>query len=207
MYDLLLEPIRCEATIDLVFLLDLTSSEERFQHVKKFAKTVAREFKISQPGTHIGLVVFSLAPHTIFTLTKYYDIVDIENAIDQIQYSKFDDDGNNIRDALYEAKRGIFDKTGRVQYPPVVVLVTDGKDNNLNVGAVKEHQLNIYTVGIGTAVNVGQLEGIASASDKVFNAGSHSDLDIIAKKVKAKVCKGKNTNTKIKFIEDYTETG
>jgi hypothetical protein len=64
----------CEATIDLGFLVETSSSMGRlgnFQRLIQFVGLVVRMFSVSEKKTRVGAVTFSSQPKLLFGMTGY----------------------------------------------------------------------------------------------------------------------------------------
>lgn len=141
------------------------------------------------------MIVFNAKATVAINIDLAYDIMTINNAIDQIQYSKYKGTGNNIGQALLAALQSIFQEIGRYEAPRVVVLITDEKSDDDTMKAtalLKEKQSFIYTVGVGLKVSTDELQGIATSPENFFTSGSSKDLTLsLAKTIRKKMCSGK----------------
>lgn len=186
----------CKAVVDLVFLIDGSTSIENFgmgnfKRCLNFAKTMVRSFEVSGQGTHVGVVLFTSTAKVEFTLTKYSDAADIEKAIDAISYPG---GGTFAGEGLKMVKNDVFDKTGRSNVPHALIVMTDGQsvdDIETPSTALKNDGTLIYCLGIGTEYNMQQLNVIASApsSTHVFVA-DFDKLDTVVESIKQKACSG-----------------
>lgn len=186
----------CKAVVDLVFLIDGSTSIEQFgmgnfKRCLNFAKTMVRNFEVSSQGTHVGVVMFTNTAKVEFTLTKYSNAADIEQAIDSIKYPG---GGTFAGEGLKMVKNSVFDVSGRSNVPHVLIIMTDGQsidDIETPSTALKNDGTLIYSLGIGSEYNMQQLNTMASApsSGHVFVA-DFDKLDTVVESIKQKACSG-----------------
>ena len=97
----------CAASLDLSFLIDGSSSIERygrgnFGRILNFIKSLVSFFLISRRETHIGVMMYTSRAIPIFNFNRYYARTAILRAIDNLRYPR---GGTQIGKALSFARR------------------------------------------------------------------------------------------------------
>ena len=100
----------CAIAVDLAFLIDGSSSIERygrgnFGRLLNFVKSLVSFFPISRRETHIGVILYTTRAFPIFNFNRYYTRAAILRAIDNMRYPK---GGTRIGKALSFARRYLF---------------------------------------------------------------------------------------------------
>lgn len=187
-------PTPCKANVDLVFLIDGSSSIDAadFELCKKFVKDVTKHFTISIEDSHVGAVQFADGPKLMFGLEKYFSNEDVYKAIDGIQKLR---GGTFLGEALgfvYDNVFGAVDP--RPDIPQILIVMTDGMaedDLVIPVNSLKEAQVTIFALGIGDKVKTEELNLMASDpdSDHAFKTG-FDQLTNIVNVISQKACPG-----------------
>ena len=100
----------CAVALDLSFLIDGSSSIERygrgnFGRILNFVKSLVSFFPISRRETHIGLMMYTSRAIPIFNFNRYYTRAAILRAIDNLRYPR---GGTRIGKALSFARRHFY---------------------------------------------------------------------------------------------------
>jgi len=190
-------PQPCKVTVDLVFLIDGSTSIRKpdFSKVLSFVNRLASRFTVSRSESHVGVAQFSTQADTEFTLLEHYSNTEVEKAVDDIRQRK---GSTKLISGLTEVKENIFGKSPvRPNVPRVLVVMTDGATGENLTPLSTELQrsgINMFSVGIGDEVNNSQLEQMASEpkSEHMFKTG-FDQLQLAADVIARKACPG---NTK-----------
>jgi hypothetical protein len=129
----------CHMSRDLVVILDGSGSvsSEDFELMKQFTGNIARSFDIVDDQTAMGVVQFTAKGHSRseIELGAYDDLESLETRITTISQIT-NATATDIAQGLTEAS-GQFQRHPRKDFPDVVVLLTDGYQNESPVTAPK----------------------------------------------------------------------
>jgi Ca-activated chloride channel family protein len=156
-----------EAVLPVTFMLALDSSGSMKRSAEQ-AREAAREFIVAmRPEDQVGMILFSTKSNLVHVPTEKRD--DSLKAID----GYVADGGTALYDALYDSLAQL----GTVQGRRVVVVVTDGRDENAasnGPGSLKQWdevlqkleqtEATVYAVGIGSHVDRARLQQLAGKS-------------------------------------------
>lgn len=172
-----------------MFLLDASGSvgQENFEKEKQFIIQSANQFNIGPNDAQVSVVMFSNQPHNQFNLSQFDNITSITNEINAIPYP-----AGGTYTSLALAFAGDYSFTAeagnRLDAVDVLVVVTDGKSTDhaqtlREAANLKQRNIVIVGVGIGSGVDTQELNGIATGPLYVmyandFNALSHFYKDI-----------------------------
>ena len=145
--------------------------------------------------SHTDIVLFSQSTfqlQTIFTLTQYYDAEPMMAAIEKAPYLK---GGTLTGKALDFAKVELFDKTGRLDVPKVLIVMTDGKSTDDVVKPAKilsDANITVFAIGIGRNYDIQQLQQIASKPEiKYALTSDFNRLQELYTSIRDDTCRGK----------------
>ena len=164
-----------------------------------FMKYVANAFDVSSVGTRVGLVIEG---RTFYAVVDFNRMVKkpLLMAVMGLIPLPFGD--LKIGKRLKDVKDLVLNPSGRPNIPDVVIVLTDGKsvdDVTAPAKALQDSGVEIFAVGLGDSVSLGELEKIASfPSAKYVFHGGFKDVIKLASKVVAQVyenhfCGGLNT--------------
>jgi len=188
----------CRATVDLGFLLDDSSSIEaagrgNFQSCIDFIVKVVSEFIISQAGTHIGLVKYSLTANLEFDFNRFSDKQSVINQIQATTYTS----GSRTETgaALTYCKTALFDASARKQVPRILIVMTDGEAHDSVVAPSKDLRdsgVVIFSLGVGQKYKIPELQEMASdpKPDHVITA-DFTQLGSVVQRIKNMACQGR----------------
>lgn len=169
-----LSPV-CRANLaDIVFLVDGSSSigDADFQKVKEFLHTFIDGLDIGDDKIRVGVVQFSNNPYQEFLLGEYADKNDLLEKVDQLVYRT---GGTETGKALKFVQENYFTKAGgsqsRQNVPQIAVVITDGDsadDMKTPAMELRRQGVFIFTIGVGQAVNVKELQDIANKPHQRF---------------------------------------
>ena len=164
-----------ELLLDLVFALDGSESlaKKGFDKLKDLVKDMIKNYNISQPETHVGLMEFSSKTKVILPLNKTFDSDVIRNEVDRIVPSGgkgtvTDDVLRKAADEVFAVKSG-----GRPGASKVLIIVTDGKSSGEEppkraVKPVKKKGVRVYVVNIGEDTDKDELNDIAPTDKNIY---------------------------------------
>ncbi|KAI8502373.1 hypothetical protein Bbelb_199610 [Branchiostoma belcheri] len=190
--------IRTSAGLDLVFLLDGSSSvtSANFKDMKDFIKDIAKTFVIQPDTTHIAVVQYSNVPRTEFNLNTYSKTADVVDAVGRIHYMK---GGTNTGAALTYVGQFVFTRSmgDRPRNPNVLVVVTDGKSNDNVADATRELRsrgVSVYAIGVGHDVDRSTLQAITGgrSNKTVMMTDSFDRLSELTARLQQSLCEGEN---------------
>jgi len=185
----------CPVQMQVVFVLDLSGSiDEVYNIVIAFAKQVIYGIPVGFGNTRVGVVVFADQPAIMFDLNAYSTVAQVRTALAFRQAFGT----TNTQAAITTGYQQVFnsyqgDSTG---VKKIMIVVTDGQ-SNVNqqntipaANTVKQQGIEVYTAGVGTEVNKGELDGISStpaSSHEVFIPTS-ADVNAAAKQLLTLLC-------------------
>lgn len=107
---LLLTSSGCAVALDLGFLIDGSSSIERygrgnFARLLNFVKSLVSFFPISRRETHVGVILYTHRAIPIFNFNRYYTRAAVLRSIDNLRYPR---GGTRIGKALSFAQRYLY---------------------------------------------------------------------------------------------------
>lgn len=189
------DPPTCKVPVDIAFLIDGSGSisSSDFSLMKQFARELATNFTISSEDANFAVIQFSDRSQNLFGLSSDKEtIVRGIASMNQMKSSTNMDDGlETTLKVLQGSKRTV---------TQVVIMFTDGEpDRGNNPVAVAEKLKNadieIYTVGVGSGVNPELLKKIATEDKNklqphYFQAKSFSQLIDFMNNLISAGCKG-----------------
>ena len=158
---------------------------------------MSHSFSVSQTLARIGVVVFSLEAFVIFNFHTYFDIQNIDQALNSVQYPGTDGPGTYIGRGLRVTKHYLFGSSGRPNVPKTLVLVAAGKSVDDVIApslALRSYGVEIFCIGVGNLYSKLQLHAMASSphSEHILR-GDYASIGNTAQQVVTKILKGKNT--------------
>ncbi|XP_074510388.1 collagen alpha-6(VI) chain-like isoform X2 [Sebastes fasciatus] len=175
-----------------IFFLTVSSesiSEEDFQKMKKFMKSVISKFPIGQNKVHVGVMQFSTKYKLELPLHSSNSIDDISNAIDKMQQMR---EGTDIGKAITEVSQ-YFDATrgGRPDLSQRLIVITDRQSRDEVKGpaeALRAKGVVVYAIGLVEAKTT-QLVEISGSKDRVYAEKDFDALKDLESQVALDVCK------------------
>lgn len=163
-------------------------SEMTFRKALRFVRNMAQKAKVSDSGTHIGLVVYGKKPYLAFDFNQYFEISSLSQAIEEV---KTPIAGSNLGEALSFTKNQLYDKSARPNIPKTLIVLLSKRSEDAIGHAVKDLKdagVKILTVGIGGEND--PLEMSDSASD-IQNTliSDENHLDTLETKLAPKLCR------------------
>lgn len=179
-------------------MLDSSGSvgKANYDKMLSFVKSIVKDFPIASDKIRVGMEIFSSRPYQVFNLNKYHDMTSLTNAIDHVPYKS---GGTNTGAALNTLYSKMFTTANgdRPGVPNIAIVVTDGRSNN-HPNTVKEasnarnHNINIFSVGVGSGVDTNELKDIATDPDNthVMTVTDFSKLSQIKALFTQRACAG-----------------
>ncbi|KAK3759163.1 hypothetical protein RRG08_036954 [Elysia crispata] len=179
---------------DIFFLLDESGSvsDENFKLVLTAVKDIASSFPIGPSKVRIGVATFSTNLGTVIPLKAHDNQQDLLDAIDKIQYRG----GYTYTNLALQLARtsGFTDVSGgRDSAPDYLIVITDGKSTDASktqteAAALRQTNITVLAVGVGSGVDIQELNTIASSPSLVFNVSNFQALSNITDQVVTDVC-------------------
>ncbi|XP_032219271.2 uncharacterized protein LOC5518731 isoform X2 [Nematostella vectensis] len=162
----------CDANADLAFVIDGSSDipQMYFSHVLDYLKALARGFNASQ--TQVSLMAYGDDATAAFNFGSVNTTSEIDDGIDAVSYMGGEPKTGN---ALYKAKKGLFEVSSRPGVSHALVLLTSGSASD-EIGPpaleLRNAGVKVTAIGLGKLANVKELIEIASEpkSSHVFTA-------------------------------------
>ncbi|XP_078660839.1 uncharacterized protein LOC144905190 isoform X3 [Branchiostoma floridae x Branchiostoma belcheri] len=179
--------------VDLVFLLDGSASvgAANFELVKDFTQQTAAKFDISADRTRVAVAQYSSTPQVEFNLNSNSDVDTLSNAIEQITYMNGDSTFTGfaiefVRQSAFSSFNG-----ARDDKPDIMVVVTDGQSTDSvtsSAATAREQGVTIFAVGVGTSIDLAELEEIAGYTDRVLQLNDFVQLAQSADTIQSTIC-------------------
>ena len=188
--------------LDIIFVLDASGSvgSQNFNSLLNFVADLTSDLKVSPSETHVGVIQYSSSAQLLIELGSISDPVQLEDEIRNIAYTA---GGTATGTAIELARLQGFLNSRRSQgVPSVMMVLTDGH-NNVGVApsgpAAKaiDDGIRIIAVGIGSGIDISELNSFASGPSSVFQIGSFSkaDFDNIIQPLTGAACSSKYINS------------
>ncbi|XP_028415702.1 fibrillin-2-like [Dendronephthya gigantea] len=188
----------CPKKVDLGFMLDSSGSigSSNFDKTKSFIKDITDYFNISPNNTRVAVMSYATLSTVHFSFSrKFVSRQDLHSTIDSIPYSG---GGTNTAQALIKAYAEMFNDSQVTGVKKVLIVFTDGR-SSANVYQPAQQLKNIgviiFSIGIGSGINVLELKTMASApaDDHVFLLNNFNEFSSLVQNLSFSVCNGKAT--------------
>ena len=160
-----------------------------------FISRLVNDLQISPQAIQVAIITYSDSPHLEFYLNRYTTKASMLSNIQKIGYRS---GGTNTDKALQFARLNTFSHShgGRVNVKKFIVLLTDGPASShtrtlTEANNLKQHNVDIITVGIGPLASKAELTSVASDSNHMIYAKDFDVLQDLWYNVKAAACQGK----------------
>ena len=174
----------CKANVDVGFILDSSGSlRNDYQKEKDFLKAIATAFGISKDGSHAGVVTFSAFSEHSIKMKDHTDLDSFKKAVDAIPLMGMT---TRIDRALRLTQAELFsiENGARPTTPKVLILLTDGSQTNeagaedpaLITEELRNSGITVFVIGIGSGVDINELNDMAGGADQAFTAASFDEL-------------------------------
>uniref|UniRef100_I3JDF0 Collagen type VI alpha 6 chain n=1 Tax=Oreochromis niloticus TaxID=8128 RepID=I3JDF0_ORENI len=194
---------------DIFFLTDSSEriSEEGFQKMKNFTKSVISKSIIGLDKVHIGVMQYSTNTRLEFDLTTHYSLEGMLNTIDGMMQNKTRTrTGRAITEVsqYFDAARG-----GRPWVKQWLVVITDGKSEDSvrePARALRAKGVVIYAIGVNKT-NVQELSEISGSLQRAFIENTFDGWKELETKLALEFCeKGKRGCFKPSVMSDYLKS-
>ncbi|XP_028415701.1 matrilin-2-like [Dendronephthya gigantea] len=188
----------CPKKVDLGFMLDSSGSigSSNFDKTKSFIKDITDYFNISPNNTRVAVMSYATLSTVHFSFSrKFVSRQDLHSTIDSIPYSG---GGTNTAQALIKAYAEMFNDSQVTGVKKVLIVFTDGQ-SSANVYHPAQQLKNIgviiFSIGIGSGINVLELRTMASApaDDHVFLLNNFNEFSSLVQNLSFSVCNGNAT--------------
>lgn len=179
---------------DLVFVLDSSGSlsEKNWYETKQFVIDVVKGLNVAYDETHVSVISYSTEVRLEFDLDEYFNKQELETMVWDIQYMA---GTTNTADGI-RLMRDVYSRKGRDDVKSIAVVITDGKSNILpettsqQAEEARKEGVDIFAIGIGSAVNQPELISIASepTSYYVHNVDDYDALSTITQTIIDETC-------------------
>lgn len=182
-----------DCVFDLMVVMDGSGSIDApdFELQKQFVNELVSSFNVSPNFAHIGVVQFSSHMSGRLEIGLSDDPTAITNTVTNIVQLGGTTD---IAEGLTIANDEIV-TSGRSGVPKVIVLLTDGQHNEPGdpvaiADDIKAQGTMIFSIGVGSGIDIAELNAIASDPDSefVYVAQDFQDLQTIVVGLADKVC-------------------
>ena len=163
-----------------MFVLDSSGSIElhNYMTMLTFVTDVVNGFEFGINGAQFGVITFATMATLDIRLGNFSNAFFFNRALMQIPYKATK---TNTAMALRLATEEIREK-GRLDVPNVIIVVTDGRSDDetatqTQASLAQAQGIRILSVGIGSEIDIGELNGISSDpdDDHVFLIGDFSE--------------------------------
>lgn len=176
---------------DVIFLLDSSSSvwPPHFRNQLHFVADVIDEFDLSSDVTRVGVMTFSDRTRIVVALNEQKSKQELRDVITQTSQLR----GSTSTHRTLAAMLEMLTWQGRDDVTTVVVVVTDGESDDpaatlAQVRRARDANITLLAVGVGDAVNRGEVTSLASFDDLVFNVDSFDELASIRENLTSAIC-------------------
>ncbi len=180
----LVQNVRCEARVDVGFIVDSSGSlKSEYGKEKSFVKSLAGRFGLSAKGSHAGVVLFSDNAELRVTLAEKNTVAEFNSAVDSLPLlgatTRLDKALQVAYDKLFQPKNGM-----RLDVPQVLFVLTDGEQTKAD-GSVSpaqaivpfhESDIKVVVIGVGSAINKNELKSMVKSEKNVYFAKNFDEL-------------------------------
>ena len=189
-------PEKCQAQLDLIFLLDSSGSvgEDNYVKEKEFIKIVASRYELGTTS-QAAVIRFSSEATNEVPLGSKNTSSSFASAVDNIPYNR----GNTRIDrALHLTYKKYFSSEDWNETQKLVILLTDGKQNGWSnppykpiedtVQLLRSKDARIYAVTIGSNINMSAMRAVTEEDGDIFQATEFNDLVAKADSISKTAC-------------------
>ena len=191
-----LAPEKCQAQLDLIFLLDASGSvgADNYVKEKEFIKIVTSRYEL-ETTSQAAVIAFSSKASNVVPLGSKNTTLSFASAVDEIPYVK---GFTRIDLALRLAYDTYFTSEDSNETQKLVILLTDGKQNKWldppyipitdTVQLLRSKAARIYAVTIGGNIDISAMRNVTEEDDEIFQATEFDDLVAKADSISKKSC-------------------
>lgn len=178
---------------DVGFLLSSPDTAPNYrQRIKDFMKGIVKSLVVGENNTRFGMVTYSSRDQQtlVFPFDTYFNTSKVSQTIQNVDYHV---DSTFTGAALNFTREKLF-PTARKGFPHLLLVLADsGAVDNVTYQSelLRNTGVILYSVGIGSSYNMGQLNTMATDpdADHVLNA-TLGDLFGLINQLHEKICKG-----------------
>ena len=187
-------PEKCQAPLDLIFLLDASGSVRKHNYLKEkeFIKIVACRYDLGT-ASQAAVIPFSDNASIAVPLGSTKTALSFASAVDNIPYASGQ---TRIDLALRLAYDEYFSYEDSNDTQKLVVLLTDGKQTTSSsyipiedtVHLLRSKAARIYAVPIGNNIDMSTMRAITDEDDHIFQVTDFNDLTAKADLISRRSC-------------------
>ena len=156
--------------LDVIYVMDASGSvgTTNFDTMRNFVADLTLNFNVGPTGTHVGVVRYSTTPTELTALGAILDPAALDGFIRIIAFTG---GGTETGLAIDLARVGFQNSRQSEGVPRVMIILNDGQSNSdprPAAAAARAEGIQIISFGIGSGVNVAELNDIASGPEFVF---------------------------------------
>ncbi|XP_055859894.1 uncharacterized protein LOC106073120 [Biomphalaria glabrata] len=184
--------------LDIILVLDASSSiirDKDWNYLTQAVGQLISSLPIGPQNIRFGVVYFNRRVTKVCDLKTYDSKEGLYNAVTQIKYPYVAGTHTHraldqiINDDMFSSRSG-----GREEAKDVVIVVTDGWSNfplkTLNSAReLKISGVTVISVGVGTGINMAEIQGIASGPDDVILASNFQSLEAVYRDLIGILCR------------------
>ena len=188
--------------LDITFVLDASVSvgPQNFNSLLNSVANLTSNLKVSSSETHVGVVRYGSSAQLVIELGSISDPIQLDAAIRNITYTG---GGTATGRGIELAHLQGFNNSRRSQgVPSVMVVITDGNSNegiepSIPAVVAIDDGIRILAIGIGSGVDLSELNSFASDPSSVFQIDefSQADFDNITQPLIGAACSRKCINS------------
>ena len=164
-------------------MLDASGSvgSSNFATMKTFVNSIVSNFEIGDDKTRVGVITFSSSASIVIPLGSINNAGQLNTSITNIVYTN----GFTYTNLALNLLQTAFNNSRTSQgVPRVAIVFTDGYSNSPSstaqaAQAVHDIGIVVYSFGIGSGVNLNELNTIASSSNNVFIISNFSQSQFV----------------------------
>lgn len=152
--------------VNLGFLVDGSKNvrQQNFAALLDMVKYIYSAFPVSRHDVRVGLGIISSNPEIIFGFDKLFDKPKLDKAVNDVDYPG-SGTAAHVGKALTAAKDLFYVASNRKRVRKVLVVLLGGKsvdDVTEPTRTLRDSEVEIFCVGVGTSLDSAYLETIAS---------------------------------------------
>ncbi|KAM9309642.1 collagen alpha-6(VI) chain isoform 2-T6 [Pholidichthys leucotaenia] len=192
----LCHPTDCKKTekADIIFLVDGSKSvRDNFESMQKFMQAMVNQTAVGPDLTRFGVIVYSTAVKSVFTLNQYDSKRKVSNAIAQMQPLLEDTYTAKALEYSLQYFRAVHGGRAELKVPQILMVITDGDATDYNrlvppSEALKKNGISVFSVGVKDAIQE-QLEIMAGHDkSKVFFVDDFKALETLYQNITQILC-------------------
>ena len=195
---------KCEAIVDLCFIVDASMSIDaaNWKLQQEFLTQIVDRFTVSPIHVRIGAVVFSDRAKLAFKLNDFSDDERVKKAIDDLEFLN---EQTNTTEGFRVAREECFNFANgdRHNIPNLAILISDGRpepEENIRIPAalaeaeaLKNADVMLFAIGVTSHIDADFLRSVSSApqieGQNFFLTPDFNYLGSIQKSVVDETCK------------------